>query len=116
MAVLVSEETCRLVAPFFNCVDLGKLDAGDQGKAIHIYQVIDAKKGPKQARGLAGLVSPMVGRDGELAALLQLTGTVAARLGRVALIMGESGLGKTRLIAEWKTAVSPITYQPPRTV
>jgi class 3 adenylate cyclase len=113
MAVLVSEETYRLVAPFFNCVDLGKLDAGDQGKAIHIYQVVDAKRDPQQARGLAGLVSPMVGRDAELAALLHLTETVAAGLGRVALIMGESGLGKTRLITEWKTAVSLTTYSPP---
>ncbi len=46
----------------------------------------------------------MVGRDAELASLLQLTTAVRAGLGRVALVMGEPGLGKTRLIAEWRAA------------
>ena len=53
----------------------------------------------------------MVGRDSELQALLQLTEAVAAGLGRAVLIVGESGLGKTRLIAEWKTAVLQTNQQ-----
>ena len=54
--------------------------------------------------GLAGLASPMVGRDAELATLLQSTAALQAGLGRVAVVIGEPGLGKTRLIAEWQTA------------
>ena len=54
---------------------------------------------------MAGLNSPMVGRDAELAALIQLCDTVRAGVGRAALIVGEPGLGKTRLIAEWKAAL-----------
>jgi predicted ATPase len=56
-------------------------------------------------RGLAGLESPMVGRDLELASLVQLCEAVRAGLGRAVLIVGEPGLGKTRLIAEWKAAL-----------
>ncbi|HJW83809.1 MAG TPA: AAA family ATPase, partial [Anaerolineae bacterium] len=59
---------------------------------------------PGKMRGLAGLESPMVGRDAELAALLQLGQAVRAGLGRVAVVVGDPGLGKTRLIAEWKAA------------
>ena len=111
MAVLVSEETYRLVAPFFNCVDLGATSDKGQTEAVHIYQVSGVKADSDRARGLAGLESPMVGRDSELQTLLQLTDAVAAGLGRTALIVGESGLGKTRLIAEWKTAVAQTTHQ-----
>jgi predicted ATPase len=46
----------------------------------------------------------MVGRDDELVALLQLCDAVQAGVGRVALIVGDPGLGKTRLISEWKAA------------
>jgi predicted ATPase len=46
----------------------------------------------------------MVGRDSELAALLQLSSAVRAGLGRAAVVVGEPGLGKSRLIAEWRAA------------
>src|SRR5207249_3622076 len=68
---------------------------------------------PGRVRGLAGLESPMVGRDAELKSLLQLSGAVQAGLGRVAVIMGEPGLGKSRLIAEWKTAANAVRAMGP---
>ena len=111
MAVLVSEDTYRLIAPFFNCDDLGKVDVKGQTEAVHIYQVRSLNMDLDRARGFSGLESPMLGRDFELETLLQLTETVAAGLGRAALIVGESGLGKTRLIDEWKTAVAQTKHQ-----
>ena len=45
----------------------------------------------------------MVGREAELAALTRLCDTVQAGVGRVAMIVGDPGLGKTRLISEWNT-------------
>lgn len=47
----------------------------------------------------------MVGRDQELATLLSLCDAVRLGLGRVALIIGETGIGKTRLIQEWQQAI-----------
>jgi predicted ATPase len=55
----------------------------------------------------------MVGREGELEALLRLCEAVQAGLGRAALITGEPGMGKTRLMREWKTAVLSETPTPP---
>src|SRR5207302_10062509 len=46
--------------------------------------------------------SPMVGRDAELTALVQVSDAVRAGLGRVVVVIGEPGFGKSRLIAEWK--------------
>ena len=116
MAILVSEETYRLVAPFFNCVDLGEMSVKGQTETIRIYQVSGAKADSNRAWGLGPrlrgeLESPLVGRDSELQTLLQITEAVAAGLGRAVLIVGESGLGKTRLIAEWKTETAQISHQ-----
>jgi len=47
----------------------------------------------------------MVGRDIELAKLMELCDAVRMGLGRAVLIVGEPGLGKTRLIQEWQRKV-----------
>src|SRR5579859_3005868 len=106
MTVLISEHTYRFVAPVFDCVDLGPLEVKGKADPVRVYEVQGAKAAPGRVRGLAGLESPMVGRDAELAALVQLSRAVQAGLGRVAVIVGEPGLGKTRLIGEWKAATA----------
>ena len=62
---------------------------------------------------MTGLASPLVGRDAELATLLGLGEAVRAGLGRAALIVGEPGLGKTRLLAEWQSADQATAASPP---
>jgi DNA-binding CsgD family transcriptional regulator/tetratricopeptide (TPR) repeat protein len=46
-------------------------------------------------------VSPLLERDGELATLRACTADAAARRGSVALIAGESGIGKSTLVDAW---------------
>lgn len=104
MSVLVTADTYRFIQPFFDCTDLGEIEEKDFNRAVHIFRVDGAKAAPEMSRGLVGLHSPMVGRQPELAALLQLNQFVTAGLGRAVLILGEPGMGKTRLIAEWKAA------------
>jgi predicted ATPase len=108
MSVLITEETHRFVGPLFDTRDLGPLEVRGVSGPVRVYQVQSARARPGRLRGLdaAGLQSPMVGRDAELAILLQLCEAVRAGLGRVVLIVGEPGLGKTRLIAEWKAAMT----------
>lgn len=57
--------------------------------------------------------STLVGRDEELTGLLQLGDAVRAGLGRVALIVGEPGIGKTRLIDEWAAVEQAKVNVPP---
>jgi predicted ATPase len=59
---------------------------------------------PERKRGLerAGLASPMVGRQSQLATLRSLYDVVAAGRGRVAFLVGEPGIGKSRLLAEFQ--------------
>jgi serine phosphatase RsbU (regulator of sigma subunit)/class 3 adenylate cyclase len=112
MAVLVSEETYRLVAPFFECLDLGETDSKGQASPVHVYEVRGPREASDRLKGFGEIQSAMVGRDSELQALLQLTEAVGAGLGRAVLITGESGLGKKRLVAEWKKIVTQSARQP----
>jgi class 3 adenylate cyclase len=104
MTVLISENTYRFIAQVFECDDLGLIDVKGKAEPVRVYEVRSAKTAPGRLRGLAGLESPMVGRDAELQALLQASVAAQGGIGRVAVIVGEPGLGKTRLISEWRAA------------
>ena len=111
--VLVSEYTYRLVAPFFDFIDLGEVDVEGRSEPLKIYQVQGAKADHERAHRPAGFESPIVGRQAELTTLVQLSQTVQVGIGRVVLLVAEPGLGKTRLISEWKRVVSESTSKPP---
>ena len=118
MCVMVSESTYRYIAPIFECFDLGQVETSvtEHGavQKIHMYEVKGLLSAPGQIRGLVGLGSSMVGRLAELGTLIQLSQVVQAGLGRAVAIQGEPGIGKTRLIQEWKKTVEETT--PPGTV
>ncbi|HSF81375.1 MAG TPA: SpoIIE family protein phosphatase [Anaerolineales bacterium] len=103
---LLSESVYRFTAPYFDFLDQGAIEVKGQPAPLRAYQVAGRKTKPGSLRGLAGLQSPMVGREAEISALFNLCEAVRAGLGRAVLIVGEPGLGKTRLIAEWQAAVA----------
>jgi class 3 adenylate cyclase len=102
MSVLITGSTYRYIAPYFDCVDLGSLEVKGMSEELRVYQVKAARAILGRTRGFVDLESPMVGRDSELATLLNLCDTVQMGLGRAVLVVGEPGLGKTRLIQEWQ--------------
>jgi predicted ATPase len=69
-----------------------------------VYSVLSERKGATRQRGIAGLQSPMVGRESEYAQLLQVLSNARAGRGAIVSIVGEAGLGKSRLVAEWRKA------------
>ncbi len=105
MTVLISENTHRFVAPIFDFQDLGAITVKGKSEPVRVFEVIGLRPKPGSLRGLSGLESPMVGRADELATLLDLARTVQAGVGRSGLLIGEAGIGKTRLINEWKAAL-----------
>lgn len=123
-AVLITASTHRLVADAFETVDIGEIALKGKTQAVHAYRVLAPKAVPGRRRGLerAGLESPMVGRGSELAALQSLFGVVQAGRSRVAVVVGEPGIGKSRLLAEFRrwvmneaqagavSAVTPTTW------
>jgi len=103
--IFVGPDTYAYAAPLFEFEALEPIMVKGKAKPVQVYKLLNVQSQPGRVRGLAGLESPMVGRDAELEALLKASHAVGAGLGRTAVIIGEPGLGKTRLITEWQAAV-----------
>ena len=102
--ILVSEQTYRPIAKLFEFQDQGKIQVKGKDEPVHVYRPLGQNKGAVQSRGIAGLVSPMVGRQREFSTLLQVVADLHAGRGSIVAILGEAGLGKSRLVAEWRKA------------
>lgn len=101
-AVLIAEPTYRFVSSVVDLLDLGAVKVKGKDEPVRTFEVVGLKTRPGPKRGIAGLGSPLVGRDRELARLRALTESVDAGAGRAAVVFGEPGIGKTRLIKEWR--------------
>jgi class 3 adenylate cyclase/predicted enzyme related to lactoylglutathione lyase len=100
--ILISDNTQRLASSLFDFEDMGKITVKGKAEPIQVYRVLSERKGAVRARGIAGLASPMVGRQREFSTLMQITSDVRAGRGSIVAIIGEAGLGKSRLVAEWR--------------
>jgi class 3 adenylate cyclase len=101
-SLLITGDTHRLVSSLFDFEDGGHIGVKGKAEEVHVYRVIGERKGAARPRGIAGLDSPMVGRRREFATLLQLLEDLREGRGSTVAVVGEAGLGKSRLIAEWR--------------
>jgi class 3 adenylate cyclase len=104
-SVLVTAATYRFVSPLVEAVDVGLLELKGKTDGVQAYEITGLKAGGKTARGVLGLRAPMIGRDAQLDRLREIFGVVRARQGRVACILGEPGMGKTRLLSELRADI-----------
>jgi serine/threonine protein kinase len=103
MSAVFTENTWRQVAPVFDCFEFCSLEVKGRAEPVRAYEARGSITETTRVHGVAGLESPMVGRDAELNALMRLSAIARAGVGRVAVVIGEPGLGKSRLVTEWKT-------------
>jgi len=109
--IQISDETYKLVAPFFDVQSLGGVEVKGKSVPIQTYRVLKAKSTPGNLRGLEGLSSPLVGRDAQLSSLKDRLKELAEGRGSVVAVVGEAGLGKSTLIAELlKKSVSQFVW------
>ena len=108
--IQISDETYKLVAPFFDVEALGEIEVKGKSAPIKTYRVLSAKSTPGHLRGLEGLSSPLVGRDTQLALLKDRLKDLAEGTGSVVTVMGEAGLGKSTLISELKKSESRFVW------
>ncbi|HEX9890386.1 MAG TPA: adenylate/guanylate cyclase domain-containing protein [Nitriliruptorales bacterium] len=98
--IRIAEPTYRLIAPLFDTEPVGTIDVKGRTEPIAAYTVVAARGMPGQVRGIQGLSSPMVGREQELAQLVEAVEAVQAGGGRIVAVTAEAGLGKSRLVSE----------------
>ncbi|GAB4281782.1 MAG: adenylate/guanylate cyclase domain-containing protein [Candidatus Promineifilaceae bacterium] len=103
-SILISQETCHLVQGIFQVEDLGPVTIRGKSEPLSVYLVLGAK--PRAfyttGRGVEGVETRMVGRDKELYQLqVALQTAVHTRQGQLITIMGDAGVGKSRLVHEF---------------
>jgi class 3 adenylate cyclase/predicted ATPase len=98
-AVVVTEATRRLLGTLFEFTDLGPAEV--KGFAAPVRGLRVSGEGPAEGRfeALHGAgAAPLVGRDQELALLLERWRLAKAGEGQVVLLSGEPGIGKSRIV------------------
>jgi class 3 adenylate cyclase len=103
-SVLITAATHRFVSPLVEAVDVGLLELKGKTEAVQAYEITGLKAGGARTRGLLGVRTPMIGRDAQLARLQEVFEVVRARQGRVACVIGEPGIGKSRMLAELRAS------------
>jgi class 3 adenylate cyclase len=98
--VLIGPTTYAFVSHSVNATPRGPLVLKGKANPIRAYEVTAWIGGQLRQSGVPGLRSPMVGRDVEFSRLSRALRAVRAGRGRVAVLRGEPGIGKSRLVTE----------------
>ena len=109
--VLISEATERMVKAAFNLNALGEINVKGKAAPVRVFEVVERKGIPSSGRGIEGLVSPLVGRDQELVSLRAALDQVVAGHGQIVAVLGEAGIGKSRLVEEVRGEPSGTTLR-----
>jgi class 3 adenylate cyclase/tetratricopeptide (TPR) repeat protein len=105
--VLAGESTYRAAGEAFSWQPVGPLTLKGKSEPVVAYEPIAASEGQSRFEALAqrGLTS-FVGRRAEFDALLRAWERAAAGHGQIVSVVGEAGLGKSRLLHEFKTEMA----------
>jgi class 3 adenylate cyclase len=105
--VVIGQATRRLVSGVFDLHDLGRQPLKGFTEPLAVWRVTGASRaeGRFEARQTAGL-TPLVGRDEEIALLLRRWRQARDSEGQVVLLAGEPGIGKSRLMREVRDRLS----------
>jgi class 3 adenylate cyclase/tetratricopeptide (TPR) repeat protein len=112
--VLLSADTYHLVKELFEFGARGATKVKGKSTPIETYEVVAPKAVPGKVRGLEGegLSSPLVGRVDEFRLVAEKVEEVREGRGALVAVIGEAGLGKSRLLAEVSKAATADS-QPP---
>jgi len=101
--VQVAESTYRLTHGYFDFQDLGEIQVKGKAEPVHAWRVLGAL--PTRGRVAASIsrgLSPFVGRELELDLLPRSYQQAKAGQGQVVGMVGEPGMGKSRLLLQFR--------------
>ncbi len=108
-AVLVTANVQRQTAGLFVAEDKGVHELKGVPASVTLYRIVRASGG---RRGSARALTPLVGREEELELLRRRWERARNGAGQLTLIVGEPGIGKSRLVEEFRATLgeTPHTF------
>jgi class 3 adenylate cyclase/tetratricopeptide (TPR) repeat protein/regulation of enolase protein 1 (concanavalin A-like superfamily) len=104
--IIVGETTYRLTRRSFEFQPLPSLEVRGISEPISAYEVIKTLPKFEKIRGIEGLRADMIGRDKEFTDLKDSVGELLNGRGQIVSIIGEAGVGKSRLVKEFKEYIA----------
>jgi class 3 adenylate cyclase/ABC-type nitrate/sulfonate/bicarbonate transport system ATPase subunit len=106
-AVVIADGTRRLLGEMFELRKLGPIRLKGFAQAVNAFQVLgEHPTGSRFESRRSGRPLPMFGRDQELALVLERWRQIVAGEGQAVLLVGEAGIGKSRLLQATCDAVA----------
>jgi class 3 adenylate cyclase/tetratricopeptide (TPR) repeat protein len=105
-SIVITEHTKRQVGAYFELRDLGALDVKGKAEPVRAYEVL--RELPSRSRldvSVARGLTPYVGRRDQLGLLRSHFDLAAAGNGQVVFVTGEPGMGKSRLLLEFRRSL-----------
>ena len=102
-SILVGETTARLAEGYVRFESMGPLPVRGRAEPVTAYRVLGV--GTRRARldpSAGQALTALVGREGELKHLEELLARAEAGRGQVVGVVGEPGVGKSRLLREFR--------------
>ena len=99
-AILITAAVQRQTAGLFVAEDFGAHELKGVSEPVTLYRIVRASGGGR--RGGARALTPLVGREEELDILSRRWERARSGEGQLALVVGEPGIGKSRLIEEFR--------------
>jgi class 3 adenylate cyclase/tetratricopeptide (TPR) repeat protein len=98
--VVISAAARDLVPGIFVTEDLGTREVAGVAEAVRAFRAVTPTGVRSRLDAARGRLTPLVGREVELAVLAKRWDQARSRGGQAVLIMGEAGVGKSRLVYE----------------
>ncbi len=110
--ILIAHDTYDMVREVFNIEPLGPISIRGRSEAIQVYLVLSLR--PRLfyegGRGVEGVETRMVGRNKELQQLQDAyEQAIGVRRGQLVTIVGEAGVGKSRLLHEYRKWINSLS-------
>jgi len=105
-STLVGDTTCRLINHLFETETVGPLQLKGFDEKVIAHRLIKLRERTEPGRGIPGISTPLIGREKERQQLETLLTELQAGRGAIASLIGEPGVGKSRLLHEIRSSAS----------
>jgi hypothetical protein len=112
--IIVSGSAQRKVQALFNLIPRGEVHVKGKSDPVTTFQVAGLRATTGPLRGLEGLHSALVGREAEWEQLSTAIQQLRSGRGQIVSIIGEAGLGKSRLAVELRAELQTAEPNPTR--